>query len=128
MDKESSTLEVLSTGLFVGALLAGLSLFKNLILQISNMLRKSKISISMEKYLVQLEGLAKDKKSPISQKDKEYVLERMIEEELLIKRALDLGMLENNPIARGTIVQQMIKTIIAENMRYEISDKELNKF
>ena len=82
----------------------------------------------MEKYLVQLEGLAKDKKSPISQKDKEYVLERMIEEELLIKRALDLGMLENNPIARGTIVQQMIKTIIAENMRYEVSEKELNEF
>ena len=32
-----------------------------------------------------------------------YVLERMIEEELLIKRAIDLGMLENNPMARGTI-------------------------
>jgi hypothetical protein len=52
----------------------------------------------------------------------------MIEEELLIKRALELGMLENNPIARGTIVQQKKKTIIAENMRYEISEKELNKF
>ena len=129
MDKEKLYTLVLSIGLFVGALLAGLSIIQES--NITNFKYAAKIedtSISMEKYLVQLEGLAKDKKSPISQKDKEYVLERMIEEELLIKRALDLGMLENNPIARGTIVQQMIKTIIAENMRYEVSDKELNEF
>ena len=129
MDKEKLYTLVLSIGLFVGALLAGLSIIQES--NIINFKYAAKIedtSISMEKYLVQLEGLAKDKKSPISQKDKEYVLERMIEEELLIKRALDLGMLENNPIARGTIVQQMIKTIIAENMRYEVSDKELNEF
>ena len=54
--------------------------------------------------------------------------ERMIEEELLIKRAIDLGMLENNPMARGTIVQQMIKTIISENDRYEIPDQDLINF
>ena len=129
MDKEKLYTLVLSAGLIVGALLAGLSIIQES--NISNFKYAAKIedtSISMEKYLVQLEGLAKDKKSPITQKDKEYVLERMIEEELLIKRALDLGMLENNPIARGTIVQQMIKTIIAENMRYEVSDKELNEF
>ena len=129
MDKEKFYTLVLSAGLIVGALLAGLSIIQES--NITNFKYAAKIedtSISMEKYLVQLEGLAKDKKSPITQKDKEYVLERMIEEELLIKRALDLGMLENNPIARGTIVQQMIKTIIAENMRYEVSDKELNEF
>ena len=129
MDKEQLYTLILSVGLIVGALLAGLSIIQES--NITNFKYAAKIedtSISMEKYLVQLEGLAKDKKSPISQKDKEYVLERMIEEELLIKRALDLGMLENNPIARGTIVQQMIKTIIAENKRYEVSDKELNEF
>ena len=47
---------------------------------------------------------------------------------MLIKRAIDLGMLENNPMARGTIVQQMIKTIISENDRYEIPDQDLINF
>ena len=129
MDKENLYTLILSVGLIIGALLAGLSIIQES--NITNFKYAAKIedtSISMEKYLVQLEGLAKDKKSPLTQKDKEYVLERMIEEELLIKRALDLGMLENNPIARGTIVQQMIKTIIAENMRYEVSNKELIEF
>ena len=37
-------------------------------------------------------------------------------------------MLDNNPIARGTIVQQMIKTIISENARYEVSNNELQSF
>ena len=37
-------------------------------------------------------------------------------------------MLNSNPIARGTIVQQMIKTIISENDRYEITKTELEKF
>jgi hypothetical protein len=31
-------------------------------------------------------------------------------------------------MARGTIVQQMIKTIISENARYEVSNEELNNF
>ena len=77
---------------------------------------------------MQLEGLANDKRSPLTNEDREYVLERMIEEELLIKRAIDLGMLENNPMARGTIVQQMIKNIISEGSRTEPEEKELIKF
>ena len=66
--------------------------------------------------------------APKTKKDKEYVLERMIEEELLIKRAIDLGMLENNPMARGTIVQQMIKNIISEGSRIEPEEKEIIEF
>ncbi len=77
---------------------------------------------------MQLEGLAKDKRSPLTKQDKEYVLERMIEEELLIKRAIDLGMLKNNPMARGTIVQQMIKNIIAEGSRIVPEESELIEF
>ena len=52
----------------------------------------------------------------------------MIEEELLIKRAIDLGMLENNPMARGTIVQQMIKNIVTEGSRTEPQENELIEF
>ena len=120
---------VLSFGLILGAAMAGFSIIQKSNTSSLNWAAKIEdTSIPMEKYLFQLEGLAKDKRSPITQKDREYVLERMIEEELLIKRAIDLGMLDNNPMARGTIVQQMIKTIISENARYEVSNEELNNF
>ena len=129
MDKNRFSTILLCLGLCLGFIMAGLAIVEES--NISNNEWAAKIedvTIPMEKYLMQLEGLASDKRSPITESDKEYVLERMIEEELLIKRALDLGMLDNNPIARGTIVQQMIKTIIAENSRYEVSDIELENF
>ena len=129
MNKNNLNTLILFTGLIIGALMAGFSIIEKS--NISNFQWAAKIedtSIPMEKYLTQLEGLAKDKRSPITQKDKEYVLERMIEEELLIKRALDLGMLDNNPMARGTIVQQMIKTIISENARLEVTEEDLKVF
>ena len=129
MDKSRFYSFVLFAGILLGALMAAYSVIEKS--NISDYKWAAKIEdtfIPMEKYLTQLDGLSKDKRSPLTQKDKEYVLERMIEEELLIKRAIDLGMLNDNPMARGTIVQQMIKTIIAENARYEISDSELESF
>ena len=129
MNKSKAYTSILFIGLTLGALMAGFSVIqKSNIVNYQWAAKIEDTSIPMEKYLVQLEGLAKDKRSPITQSDKEYVLERMIEEELLIKRALDLGMLDNNPMARGTIVQQMIKTIISENERYEVTEEELKEF
>ena len=120
---------MLGLGLVIGIFLATLTIVeKN---NISDQNWAAKIEdrlIPFERYKMQLEGLANDKKSPLTKKDKEYVLERMIEEELLIKRAIDLGMLENNPMARGTIVQQMIKNIISEGSRIEPEEKELIEF
>ena len=129
MNKSKAYTSILFIGLTLGALMAGFSVIqKSNIVNYQWAAKIEDTSIPMERYLVQLEGLAKDKRSPMTQSDKEYVLERMIEEELLIKRALDLGMLDNNPMARGTIVQQMIKTIISENQRYEVTEEELKEF
>ena len=73
------------------------------------------VEISREKYLLQLDGLNLDKSMPLNQEDKDFVLERMIEEELLIQRAKDLGMFSSNTMIRGPIIQQMINLVISEN-------------
>jgi hypothetical protein len=120
---------ILGSGLIIGIFLAALTIVEKNNLSDQNWAAKIEDRlIPFERYEMQLEGLANDKKSPLTKKDKEYVLERMIEEELLIKRAIDLGMLENNPMARGTIVQQMIKNIISEGSRIEPEEKELIEF
>ena len=120
---------ILGLGLVIGIFLAALTIVEKNNLSDQNWAAKIEDRIiPFERYKMQLEGLANDKRSPLTKKDKEYVLERMIEEELLIKRAIDLGMLENNPMARGTIVQQMIKNIISEGSRTEPEEKELIKF
>tara|TARA_B100001123_G_scaffold328211_1_gene369283 strand:+ start:299 stop:1153 length:855 start_codon:yes stop_codon:yes gene_type:complete len=84
--------------------------------------------ISKEKYLLQLEGLNSDKRAPLNKEDMAFVLERMIEEELLIQRAKDLGMFSANNMIRGTIVQQMINMIISENSLDIVSNSELQLF
>ena len=121
---------ILVLGIFIGISLASISLIKRVNFETTGdwVANIEGAKITKEKYLLQLEGLRSDKRSPLTQKDKEFVLERMIEEELLIKRALDMGMLRTNPMARGTVVQQMINQIISDNDMVEISEVELNKF
>ena len=86
------------------------------------------MEISRDKYLTQLEGLSRDKKNLLTQKDKDFVLERMIEEELLILRAKELGLLRNNQIVRGSIIQQMIKLIISQNYLEPVDEEQLKYF
>ena len=86
------------------------------------------IEISREKYLLQLEGLNLDKRVPLKEEDRAFVLERMIEEELLIQRAKDLGMFSTNTMIRGAIVQQMINMIISENSLDKVSTSQLKEF
>jgi parvulin-like peptidyl-prolyl isomerase len=121
---------ILVSGIFIGISLASISLIKRVNFETAGdwVANIEGAKITKEKYLLQLEGLRSDKRSPLTQKDKEFVLERMIEEELLIKRALDMGILRTNPMARGTVVQQMINQIISDNDMVEISEVELNKF
>ena len=120
---------ILGLGLIIGIVLAAMTIVKKNNIDDQNYAAKIEDRfIPYERYQMQLEGLANDKRSPLTLEDKAYVLERMIEEELLIKRAIDLGMLENNPMARGTIVQQMIKNIGIEGSRKEPEEDELIKF
>ena len=129
MDNLTKHQSILGIGLIIGTLLAALAIVEKNNITDQNWAAKIEDKlIPYERYQMQLEGLARDKRSPLTNQDKEYVLERMIEEELLIKRAIDLGMLENNPMARGTIVQQMIKNIVTEGSRIEPQENELIEF
>lgn len=126
--------ERLQNTLLIFGLIIGVFLAANSIVQESNLIEDDWVAnvggvqISKEKYYSQLEGLARDKKNPITERDKNYVLERMIEEELLIIRAKELGLLENNQIVRGSIIQQMIKLIISENYLESVEEETLRKF
>ena len=126
--------ERLQNSLLIFGLIIGVFLAANSIVQESNLIEDDWVAnvggvqISKEKYYSQLEGLARDKKNPITEKDKNYVLERMIEEELLIIRAKELGLFKNNQIVRGSIIQQMIKLIISENYLESVEEETLRKF
>ena len=85
-------------------------------------------AISKEKYEVYLESIAQSRKTGLIESDPENILERMIDEELLIQRGIDLGMIENDPEIRSTIIQKMIASIIAETNDLRISRQDLEDF
>ena len=130
MNKDKALNILLVLGVFVGISLAIFSSIQDTNFEVDNnwVARVGDIEISREKYLLQLEGLNLDKRVPLKEEDRAFVLERMIEEELLIQRAKDLGMFSTNTMIRGTIVQQMINMIISENSLDIVSTSQLKEF
>ena len=130
MNKDKALNILLVLGVFVGISLAIFSSIQDTNFEVDNnwVARVGDIEISREKYLLQLEGLNLDKRAPLKKEDRAFVLERMIEEELLIQRAKDLGMFSTNTMIRGAIVQQMINMIISENSLDIVSTSQLKEF
>ena len=130
MNKERLINTLLVLGVFIGISLALFSSIRDTNFNDSRdwVARVEGAEISKEKYLLQLEGLNSDKRVPLNKEDKAFVLERMIEEELLIQRAKDLGLFSTNTMIRGAIVQQMINMVISENSLDIVSNAELKSF
>lgn len=84
--------------------------------------------ISKEDYLTYLSLLAKDKRNPLTDKDRRHVLNRMLEERLLIARGIDIGLAKSDPNIRKVIIDAMIQTVIADISSTEPEENELNDF
>ncbi len=84
--------------------------------------------VSEAKYRVLIEGFARDKRSILSDHEKAFALERLIEEELLVQRGVELGLLKSDTVVRASIVQAIIKSVIAEAAAEEITPEQLQSF
>ncbi len=60
-----------------------------------------------------LDALARDRREPLREEDRRFVLDRLIEEELLVQRAVDLGLDKSDPVVRNTLVSAMIESIVS---------------
>jgi parvulin-like peptidyl-prolyl isomerase len=72
--------------------------------------------------------LAADKRNPLSGADRAHVLARMIEEELLIQRGVEIGLVESDRGVRAAIAASMIDAIVAEVASDEPDAVELRAF
>lgn len=72
--------------------------------------------------------LAADSKNPIGEPEREHVLNRMIEEELLVQRARELGVDQHDRRVRSLLVSSMIDSIVADAQPEEPSQEEVEQF
>ena len=72
--------------------------------------------------------LAADSKNPIGRPEREHVLDRLIEEELLVQRARELGIDLHDRRVRSLLVASMIDLIVADAQPEEPSVDEVSNF
>ena len=73
-------------------------------------------------------ALETDKRSPITDEDRARVLDRLIEEELLVQRAVDIGLVDSEPGVRKALVQALVDSIVAEAESAEPEPDTLRQF
>ncbi|HEU4429435.1 MAG TPA: peptidyl-prolyl cis-trans isomerase [Myxococcota bacterium] len=85
-------------------------------------------AISSDTYTRLVAGFESDTREAASPEMRARILDRLIEEELLVQRGLELGLAESDRRVRADIVQAMIRAAIAEAESAEPSERELRAF
>lgn len=75
-----------------------------------------------------LAALARDRKSPLTAADRAHALQRLLDEELLLQRALELDLPRTDLRARRALVSAVVESIVATQENAELSDQELRRF
>ncbi|TGL64247.1 peptidyl-prolyl cis-trans isomerase [Leptospira sarikeiensis] len=83
------------------------------------------VRIGKEEYLRALAGYSSDSKNPLTNEIRANVLERLIEEELLVQRGLELGFASQDKQIRAGLVRSVIQSAISEISAEEPSELEL---
>ena len=84
--------------------------------------------LRVEEYQRAVEALASDRREPLGDAEKRHVLDRMLEEELLVQRGLELGLAKHDRRIRGDIVTAVIQSVVAQADREEPSAAEVEAF
>jgi PPIC-type PPIASE domain len=109
-------------GLVRGARLPGAGLAPDAIASVNG------VAIRTEAFERLLAALASDKRSPVTAADRARVLERLVQEELLVQRGATIGLVESDPGVRKTLVQAVIDSVVAEAESQEPDPETLRGF
>ncbi len=121
---------LLACGALLGALLAATGILEKPQQQSVHdpVARVNGEAIRREEFLGDLDLLASDKRNKMSSADRRHVLDRIIEERLLIERGLSIGLASSDSAVRKTIVDAMIQTVISDSSSALPSDEQLRDF
>ena len=86
------------------------------------------VAIPRSVYDTAIEGLASAKRNPLTDEERREALERIIDEELLLRRAIKLGLPESDPPSRKALVNAMLQLSVADAAKLEPTDAELATF
>ena len=84
--------------------------------------------IRLEEYDRAVAAFASDRREPIGPGERRHVLDRMLDEELLVQRGLELGLAKSDRRVRGDIVSAVIELVVSQADGSEPSDRDVRAF
>jgi parvulin-like peptidyl-prolyl isomerase len=84
--------------------------------------------LRLEEFQRAVEALASDRREPLGDAEKRHVLDRLLEEELLVQRGLELGLAKHDRRIRGDIVSAVIQSVVAQADATEPTESEVEAF
>ncbi len=129
--KNTRTLAALGAGAALGVAIAAFGLLGSQAgsgLPPGSVARVNATAISADTYRRLVAGFESDTRDAASAEMRERILDRLIEEELLVQRGLALGLAESDRRVRADIVQAMIRSAVEESEAEEPSERELRDF
>jgi parvulin-like peptidyl-prolyl isomerase len=85
-------------------------------------------AVGMEEYRQTLASVAADRRAGVDDADRRRVLDRMIDEELLVQRALELGLARQDARVRRDLVAAVVDAVVTEADATEPTAAELEAF
>jgi SurA-like N-terminal domain len=84
--------------------------------------RVNHVEISRSEYDKALNMLSSEKRDPLTLEDRTLVLNRLIEEELLVQHGLSLELLRRDPKLRASVVKSLIQRVTFEDAAKETAE------
>ena len=84
--------------------------------------------ISRQRFEEIIKVLDDQSNSELTLEKKNLIRERLIDEELLIQRAIELDLVRNDSLVKGNVIQTMFQYIINSNELVEPSESELREY
>lgn len=85
-------------------------------------------ALSRDDYDRAVTALASDRREPITEADRRRVLDRMIDEELLLQHGVDLELARRDPQVRTALVTAVIDGVVSESAAHEPTADEVARF
>ena len=121
---------LLAFGAFVGFAMALLGVFKEMpgSLPSNTVARVNDQLINKAEYQSVLDRVKAKSRYPLTGDDRRQLLDRLIEERLLIQRGRDMGLIESDPNIRKAMVTAVMQVAVADVASEPVSDAQLHQF
>jgi parvulin-like peptidyl-prolyl isomerase len=129
----SRSLLFLVAGIALGAVLAAFGILRTNSVRTGTLppgavARVNDELIALDEYQRAVNGLVQDRRSGVDSRQRRMVLDRLIEEELLLQRALELGLAREDRRVRRTLTSAVIESVVAGEDGTQPTDDQLRAF